>query len=381
MSLSQTISAIVLFFTFLTAASQAASIESFNAQFAKNVEQQLRKYSIPGAAYVIVESNKIAALETFGYTDKKRTQRVNQDTVFRLASVSKTFSATLTTMLAQEHKLDLHDPITKYVPEFRLAEKTAANKIQIHHLLSHSTGLIPNAYDNLLAENWDMARTLTWFDKLSPLCAPGECYGYQNVAYSLVEPVIETVQTKPFAQLLDERIFDPLKMKNASIGLRPFIQSNNFAKPHVLINKKQGRYIWTQVSVDPDFYKVGPAAGVNASISDLAQWLIANLGYKPQVLSKDLLTELTTPRIHTTRELKKRYWRNHLNDAYYGYGWRIYQFDGFPVYFHSGWVRGYRAAVGYSPDFDLGFAILLNAESNVISQITSDFWAQAKSLN
>ncbi|MCU4675776.1 beta-lactamase family protein [Catenovulum sp. 2E275] len=359
---------------------KAESITDFNQRFSQQVALKLAQMSIPGGAYVIVKNNQIAALETFGYTDQSQSQKVNSHTVFRLASVSKTFSATVTTMLALENKLSLNDPITKYVPEFTLADKTAADKIQIHHLLSHSSGLIPNAYDNLLHENWDMQRILSWFNKITPLCQPDQCYGYQNIAYSLVQPAIETIQPEPFAELLNERIFAPLKMADASVGLKPFISGDNYAKPHVLIDKKQGKYIWTQVAIDADFYKVEPAAGVNASISDLANWLIANLGYQPDILSKNLLAELTEPRIKTTRELNKRYWREYLTDAYYGYGWRIYQFDDYPVYFHSGWVRGYRAAIGYSPDLDLGFAILLNAESSVISELTSGFWANAKSL-
>lgn len=372
---------LIFFSIFVSTLIKAQPIQDFNQSFSKNLAHQLSALSIPGAAYVIVKKDKIAALETFGYTDQKNTKKVTRETVFRLASVSKTFSATLTTMLALENKLNLQAPITKYVPDFQLANKQAAARIQIHHLLSHSSGLMPNAYDNLLAENWDMKRTLSWFNKLSPLCSPGQCYGYQNVAYSLIQPVIETVQKQPFEQAISERIFKPLNMKNASVGLAPLITNKNFAKPHVLIDKKKGKYVWTQVSVDPDFYKVGPAAGVNASISDLANWLIANLGYHTDVISKDLLAKLTAPRIHTRSELRKRYWKNHLTDAYYGYGWRIYQFSDYPVYFHSGWVRGYRAAVGYAPDLEIGFAILLNAESNLISQITSDFWAHADKLD
>ena len=125
---------------------------------------------------------------------------------------------------------------------------------------------------------------------------------------------------------------------------------------------------------------MAPAAGVNASINDLAKWLIANLGYKPEVLSPLLLSELTTPRIRTKKDLRRRFWRDHLTDAHYGYGWRIYQFNGHPIIYHSGWVAGFRAEIGYSPDLDIGFAIVINAESNVISKISSQFWLQASSV-
>ena len=113
----------------------------------------------------------------------------------------------------------------------------------------------------------------------------------------------------------------------------------------------------------------------------MAKWLIANLGHQPQVLSSKLLTELTLPRIRTKKDLRRKYWRDHLTDAHYGYGWRIYQLAGFDIIYHSGWVSGFRADIGYSPQLDIGFAVLINAESNAINEISSQFWSQISQLN
>jgi len=378
----------ILLFSFV---SFANNIDQLNNSFSTQVSTQLKKYSIPGGAYVIVQNGKIASLETFGHIDKAKSDKVTDHTVFRLASVSKTFAATLTTMLAQEQQLSLSDPITKYVPNFSLAIDGAAQKIQLKHILSHSSGLMPNAYDNLLHENWSMNKIINRFDRVTPICPPERCYGYQNIAYGMLQPAIEASQNKSYTALLKERVFTPLNMTDASVGLDAYKAQNNTAKPHILRKRvittkkdKQGRYIrkniWRTVQVEPDFYKVASAAGINASITDLAKWLIANLGYDPQVLSPTLLTELTTPRIRTKKDLGKRYWREYLTDAHYGYGWRIYQFKGRPIIYHSGWVAGFRAEIGYSPDLDIGFAILINAESNVINKISSQFWSQVYDL-
>lgn len=363
----------------------AASLKTFNQKFSHQVAQEFRKYSIPGGAYVIVKNDHIVALNTFGFTDSKKTNAINSDTVFRLASVSKPFAATITAMLAEENRLNLSDPITKFIPQFVLATPGAADKIQLKHLLSHSSGLMPNAYDNLLHENWSMQKIISRFDRVSPICQPEQCYGYQNIAYGFLQPAIEASQTKSYRELLAERIFEPLDMQHASIGLDAFEQETNSAKPHVLINRistgkkdRNGKnikqYVWRTVPVTQDFYKVETAAGVNASISDLAKWLIANMGYKPSVLSPSLLSELTLPRIKTRKDMGRKYWKQHLTDAHYGYGWRIYEFEQHPVIYHSGWVEGYRADIGYSPELDIGFAMLINAESNVINKISSQFW-------
>ena len=382
---------ITLFSILSTFTVNAAQLDSFNKKLSQSIANELIKQSIPGAAYTVVRNNQIIAMENFGYTDKTNKSKVDNNTVFRLASVSKPFAATIAIMLAQEKKLNLSDPITKFLPNFALATKGAADKIQLKHLLSHSSGLMPNAYDNLLHENWNMAKIISRFDRVTPICRPAKCYGYQNIAYGFLQPAIEAVTKKSYASLLQERIFSPLKMDNASVGIDVFLTQNNTAKPHILRKRiKTGqktragkdirRYIWRTVDVEPDYYKVAPAAGVNASITDLAKWLIANLGNNPEVLSPALLTELTIPRIRTKKDLRRRYWREHLSDAHYGYGWRIYQFEGHPIIYHSGWVAGYRADIGYSPTLDIGFAILINAESNVINKISSQFWIQAHEL-
>jgi beta-lactamase class C len=381
----------ILFLLFIVPLAYGSDFAKLNQKLINNVTQEMVQNSIPGAAYVVVKNDEIIALQTFGHVDKAKSRKVDSNTVFRLASVSKTFAATITTMLAQENQLSLSDPVTKYVPHFKLAKKGAAEQIQLKHILSHSSGLMPNAYDNLLHENWSMDKIIRRFKRVKPICKPAQCYGYQNVAFGFLQPAIEASQSKSYSTLLQDRIFSPLKMTNTSVGITVFKQHKNTAKPHVIrkrikTGKKdaQGydinRYLWRTVKVQPDFYKVEPAAGVNASITDLAKWLIANLGHKPSVLPPALLSELTTVRIKTKKDLRRKYWRKYLTDAHYGYGWRIYEFNGNPIIYHSGWVAGFVAEVGYSPYLDMGFAVLINAESNSISKISSQFWSQAHQL-
>ncbi len=367
----------------------ANKIKQFTEAFASNVQKNLTAESIPGGAYVIVRGDAIIDQKHFGYTDKTKRRSIDDNTVFRLASVSKTFAATLTTMLAFEQHLSLSDPITKYVPSFKLAKAGDADKIELAHILSQSSGIMPNAFDNLLHENWSMNKIIKQFKRINPICKPNQCYGYQNITYGLLEQVIELSQQKTYKTLLNERIFEPLNMKNASLGINVYQQKNsNTAKPHVLVQRKKTakknqkglityQYIWRTVKVRPDFYKVPAAAGVNASITDLSEWLMANLGYKPKVLSPALLKLLTTPKINTKKDLKRRFWRKYLTDAHYALGWRVYQFKGHPIIYHGGWVEGFRAEIGYCPTLNIGFAFLINAESNIISQLSSNFWSKA----
>jgi beta-lactamase class C len=131
------------------------------------------------------------------------------------------------------------------------------------------------------------------------------------------------------------------------------------------------------VRVLPNYYRVAPAAGVNASALDMGKWLMAQLGSHPEVLNPEVIATLTRPRVKTKREIYRRHWKKLLTEAHYGLGWRIYQLGEHQIAYHSGWVSGFRADVAWSEEHDLGFAILLNAEANSINELTTTFWEMA----
>ena len=292
---------------------------------------------------------------------------------FRLASVSKTFASDLAAILATEGSLDLEAPVKRYIPDLDFKTAGHAEKVRLKHLLSHSTGITPNAYDNMLEDGWDLPKILPRFDRIAPMCEPGDCYGYQNILYSLIEPAIEQAGKKPYAQLVEERLLRPLDMDTASLGLEAFLSTSNRAEPHVF-TRRDG---WTRVLVDRNYYRVAPAAGVNASIEDLAKWVIAQMGYNDKVLPEPVLNMVREKHVDTTRELRRRGWRGKLTDAHYGLGWRIYAVGGKDVVLHSGGVRGFRAFVSYSQDLDTGFAIVMNAQTRTIDRLSSWFWVTA----
>ncbi|PMG78216.1 serine hydrolase [Shewanella sp. 10N.286.51.B7] len=337
--------------------------------FKQRFHQQLKTSKVPGGAFVIVEGDKVLKLSTYGKRTKGGSLNVNADTVFRLASVSKTFAGTLASMLVNEKKLNWQQPIKSYLPEFTLADKQKAQQINLGHIIGQSTGLMPNSYDNLINANVGMERIINKFSELTPMCSPGVCYSYQNVAFSFIQDAIEQQSGQSYESLLQNKIFSPLDMKSASIGYDAFDQQSNRAEPHV--KTKSG---FRKVKVKPNYYKLAPAAGVNASITDMSKWLIANLGENPGVLSNSVIKDVTTPGVRTTKELRRRDWRAYLDNAHYGKGWRVYEFEGRPLIYHAGWVAGYVAEVSYSPELNIGMAMLLNGESRVIAKLSSAFW-------
>ncbi|MGB5293070.1 MAG: serine hydrolase domain-containing protein [Lysobacterales bacterium] len=332
--------------------------------------QLIKDRNYPGAAFAIVSRDQILHIGTAGHRTAARKHPIDEQTTFRLASVSKPFAAELVGILVEDGTLNWEDPVTHYVPGFKI--NGDASQIRIRHLLGQSTGLMPHAYDNLLEDGKSMASIWKKMNDLPYVCKPGKCYGYQNSVFSLVEPVVMKATNQDYSTLVEQRIFKPLDMTTASVGFDAFINNPNHAKPHA---RRQGQ--WKTVPVQPNYYRAAPAAGVNASILDMGKFVQAQLGSKPEVLSPQMIGNLSKPRVKTRRELYRKQWKTMLSEAHYGLGWRIYQLGDEQLVYHGGWVSGFRADVAFSLAHNIGIVVLLNAESSGISELTTRFWQMA----
>lgn len=351
----------------LWAASGPATVAAeFEAFFLDRIAAE----NVTGAAFAIATSSGIVTTGVAGFTDSSRRQRIDENTVFRVASVSKTFAAGLAGVLVQEGQFAWDDRVVDYVPGFRI--KGDSGRVRIRHLLGQSTGLVPHAYDNLLEEGVSLEQIEQRYRELSYICPPGECFSYQNSIFSLIEPVIEKTAAQPYERLMEEKIFRPLDMRTASIGYEALVNNPNHARPHV---KSGGQ--WKTVAVKPNYYRVAPAAGVNASALDMGKWLSAQMGGQPRVLDPAVVATLTLPRVATTRDRYREHWRDVLSEAHYGLGWRIYRLGEHEIAYHSGWVSGYRADIAWSASYGIGIAVLMNVEGNSINELTTAFWRMA----
>ncbi|MEN1728571.1 MAG: serine hydrolase domain-containing protein [Pseudomonadota bacterium] len=349
---------------------QAIDLNRFDQRF----EALLQEDGVPGGAYAIVRGDQVVQAAGHGVRTIGTASAVTPETVFRIASVSKPFAAHLTALLVDEGALSWDQPIREHVPEFTLADTAHAEALEIQHLLGQSAGIVPNAYDNLLNANQSLERILPQFARVESLCQPGRCYTYQNVLFALIQPAIEASTQTDYDELLAERIFNPLNMHDSSTGLAAFRAAENRAVAHVRVSR---RLPWIPATTNENYYRVAPAAGINASARDLAQWLIAQLGHRPDVIADAQIEAVTEARVRTARELRRRAWRDLLSDAHYGLGWRIYQVGQDTLFLHSGWVRGFVAEVAYSRTRQLGLVVLLNAESRALNRITTTFWREA----
>jgi beta-lactamase class C len=287
---------------------------------------------VPGLALAIVKDGRVLTARGYGITDMRAAEPIDAHTVFRLASLSKAFAGTVTGLLVSEGALRWDSKLTDFMPSLRLSDPTAAQQLTVADVLSHRVGLTHNTYDRDLEANVDYHSLVQKLAYAPMSCHPGQCYAYQNIAFSLIGDVVFATTGKVYGETLAQRVFKPLGMNDASTGLEGIESSPRWAKPHV-----RGGGSWVSLMPKPSYYQVTPAAGVNASIDDMAQWLIAQTGHRPDVLPESLLATLHAPVIDTPTELRGSSWRGErLNAAGYALGWRVYDYAGHRVVFHGG---------------------------------------------
>lgn len=330
-------------------------------QFEAMAQAMVADQRIPGMAMAIVHNGQILSARGYGITDVRNAEPIDAHTVFRLASLSKSFAGTLTGLLVNDGTLRWDSKLVDYMPSFQLVDPNAARSVTVADLLSHRVGLTHNTYDRDLENSADY-RVLTQKLAYAPMsCQPGTCYGYQNIAFSMIGDIVFAATGDFYSQEVQRRLFKPLGMNDASLGLEGITSAARWAKPHV-----RARGGWASLTPKPTYYQLPPAAGVNASASDMAQWLIAQTGHRPDVLPLPLLATLHQPLVETPTEIRGSSWRRQrLSSAGYALGWRVFDYAGHRVVFHAGAVQGYRGMVAMLPERDLGIAVLWNSESGL----------------
>jgi len=377
----------LLLYTFLFFATTASAqlfqpplspLESAVKKYDQFVEQKLIELQAPGAAIAIVHGDSVIYTKCFGVRALGRYEPITPRTTFRIASLSKGFASVLTGLLVQDGVLNWDDKIIRHLPAFALKNEVHTQNLTIRHILSHTSGLPSHSYDNLVEANVPFPTIIDEL-KAAPCVWPvGQNYNYQNVIYSLIGDVIKSATGFDYQQLVQTRLFTPLKMTDASLTREALLANANHALPHI---RRRGK--WVLTAVTEGYYAVAPAAGVNASISDMAKWVQALLGSRPDIVSSKVIGDVTAPVIKTRRELRRYHWNGRARRAYYGLGWRLFDYAGTKLVFHSGGVRGYVSQIAFLPEHDLGIVVLLNSsiENIFVSTFLDIYFSPEKYLS
>jgi beta-lactamase class C len=315
----------------------------------------------PAVAVAVVRPGQPDLLLAEGVPYRGAQASVDEHTVFRLASVSKGFAATLCALLADAGYMALDQSVVELVPGLELADPGASNELTLERLLSHQTGLPHHTFDIRIEAYAPLSDLIPALKTVRPTCAVGECYTYQNVIFNVAADAAFSAAGAFFDQELRRRLLLPLGMDETSVGREALIGASNWARPHV-----KGKRGWTAVEPKSTYYQLPAAAGVNASVHDVAIWMRAQLGERPEVLPPEVLGKVQAPRVETPHEIGSAKWRRErLQSASYALGWRVFDYAGETLVFHAGAVQGYRAMVGLLPEHGIGVALLWNSNSGV----------------
>ncbi|WP_108470455.1 serine hydrolase domain-containing protein [Rhodanobacter thiooxydans] len=313
--------------------------------------------AVAGLATAVVVDGKVVYEGTVGYADAATRQPITPNTVFRLASLSKAFATAIAGLLVDDGKLGWDTKLIDVLPYFKLKDMQAASQATVGDILGQRLGLPRNTYDNMLEGDTSYEELVRKLDEVDMICGVGQCYGYQNVAFSMIGDVVLARTGDFFYHQVDKRIFYPLGMTTASYGRAALESSKSWARPHRATSRG-----WVPFEPSETYYRVAPAAGVNASLRDMEKWLIAQMGGRQDVLPTSLLDMLHAPGVATPSELHATPWRRaRLTDAYYALGWRVYKYGGETLIYHAGAVAGYRTMIGFFPKYRAGVVTLWNS--------------------
>jgi beta-lactamase class C len=321
-----------------------------------------------GAALVISHNGEVIYQKCHGLREAGGDRPVNANTVFRLASVSKPVTGVLAGILSHEGTIGLDDRVIDYIPDFTLKDTFSTRELTVRNILSHSSGLVPHAYDNLVEAKIPFSVILDSLRHVDIAGPPGMYYGYQNVVFSLYDTIAAIKTGKRFENLLQEKLFDPLGMKHASAGLTAFKQNRNRAMPH-------GRTAtgYRTLPLNDRYYNTNPAAGINASISDMGLFLSALTASDQTLLDSAIPDTVLSPQIISPlRWIYLRNW-NGVESKYYGLGWRIIGYHGRQIGYHGGYLSGYRAEIAVCRQEGIGIAFLSNAPGRIGSDVVPAF--------
>lgn len=332
------------------------------AEYENHTLDRLAATGTPGIAIAVVRDTSVVYLNTIGLREIGRPDSIDRHSVFRLASVSKCFAPVLTGMLVEEGILHWDDPVVRYLPDFKLSDSAATASLTLRHVLSHTTGLPYHTYTTLIEDGLDITTMLNRLRDVPMASKPGEFYSYQNVAYSIIGEVIHAATGKRYDELMNERIFQPLGMKDASMSHDDILSNPNVARPHR--HWKKG---WRVTSINDTYYNAGPAGGMNASISDMTRWMKALLHPESYgLITTETLDEIFSPRVMArSRNKNFRRWIDRA-DSWYGLGWRVLQFDTDTLMYHGGYVNGYRSEIAIDRRNKMAICVLSNGPGSVV---------------
>lgn len=366
--------------------------EEDRAGFEQLVRDVMAHFDAAGVAVAVIDEKETLYQNFFGYRDAEEQLEIDENTIFGLASVSKSFTALAVMQLAERGVIDLDAPVSRYIPEFRNAN--LQGQVKVAHLLSHAGGFLPQR--RMLVE--EVARQLgIWQEgkaELGPhaglaqrgtelVCQrldretrrtgrPGEYMSYSNDSYGLLSEIIRRYGgANSFAGYVEENILRPLQMHRTTAL---FIEPANAPNSTKLYFHKDGQRQWCRDYYDNAFVLMGGGA-MKSTLHDMKNYLRMYMkgGVGPdgnRVLTEYGVREMEKPRQH----YRYRQW--------YGYGLASQELDEVTQVGHGGSMTGISSYFAWSPQMGVGVIVLCNTSGVPVSLLADEAmrWHNGKAM-
>jgi CubicO group peptidase (beta-lactamase class C family) len=362
----------------------ASDIEGIsNDEIADLAQRAMEQFNVPGMAIGIVRGGKILYAEGHGIREIGQPERINADTLFKIASNTKAFTTAALAILVDEGEMAWDSPVIDFIPEFRLSDPWVTVQFTTTDLLTHRSGLPRYVGDLML---WpepndfvaaDIIGALKHFQLISGFRTE---YAYDNLLYIVAGEIIPRVTDQSWGQFVDQRIMRPLGMKRCFAGIIPEREMHNIAAPHGAVEGHLQVIERSRIARQPP--TSAAAGGIVCGLSDMLVWVQTQLnrGTSPagfKLFSIDRSRELWRP--ETWRNVSDRDAELHgTNFSAYGLGWRLRDVHGYKEVSHTGSLAGMHSYVVLLPELELGVVVLSNgsnsdARSAVVTAIVSSF--------
>ncbi|MUK90200.1 serine hydrolase [Ornithinibacillus sp. L9] len=327
--------------------------------FEERMKKRMQKEKIPGAAIAISRQGKVIYEKGFGVRDIQTKEPVTPNTVFGIASVTKSFSALVIAKLEEEGKLSIDDPVVKHLPAFDIQHVEPIESVKIHHLLTHTTGLAPMQRREELNHFQDHL-TYIASEEHDLLGKPGEYFSYCNDSFLLLGAIIEKYTGKLYRRALTEHVLNPLNMNRSTFNIEELHKMSNVSIPYIYDSQKEEfqEQPWPTLGN----YEVG--GGIRSTVKDLVKY-------------GELYVNKVHGKLHLTSDQLAKMYALHVpidQDSYYGYAFKVTpNYHGVTLVEHGGGQPGVSSNFGFIPEQKIVVAVLTNV-SNVAA---NEIWLEA----
>lgn len=325
------------------------------------IEQARRAWGIPGLAIAVVRDDSVIFARGFGDREAGSGARVDEHTLFAIASTTKAFTVAALGILVDEGKLRWDDPVRRHLPDFELGDPYVTRQVTIRDLLTHRVGVARE--DNVwIAAPFDRPELVRRARHLAQARGFREGYDYNNLMYVVAGEVVAAASGMSWNEFVETRLFAPLEMRRTTSRFEMVQLRDNVSGAHTGTGKQ------LVVMDRRDYDALGPAGSVFSSAREMAQWVRLHLN-RGTYHGRRLLAEATLEEMHTPQVVMRTDSTTHRmfptqNFSAYGLGWRLEDYHGRKVVQHTGAVNYTRTQVGLIPAEGIGVVVMANLSSS-----------------